>query len=286
MISTMTPARENAQNWHRSPKGDRGDAFTLIELLVVIAIVASLTALALPALNKGKEKVRMIKCISNLHQIGVGLKLYVDDHQDTFPPTTASQLPGIAGMSDPSSGLHGDALGGIDGSLRASWIPRAKDRLLAPYVPAGEAFHCPADRGLFHFGRTPTVFSSVGCSYSFNHLMSANSYPNAEDDANNLALKKEYWAPEPARFISMHEWGAYPIGDRYSPLCTVTAWHEASYPGKAFGSWNIAEAGNFIAPVLFVDGHSERCDFTASLKKQLDQALEPTKAWIWYKPRN
>jgi prepilin-type N-terminal cleavage/methylation domain-containing protein len=70
--------------WQSNPMMKATLAFTLIELLVVIAIVAILAALLLPVLSRAKEQAKVTECLNDLHQIGLGFNLFVDDHDGTL----------------------------------------------------------------------------------------------------------------------------------------------------------------------------------------------------------
>ncbi len=74
--------------------------FTLIELLVVISIISLLIAILLPALAKARESARGIQCGNKLHQMAIGVTMYLNDNNDIIftpfynnglPPTPISQ---------------------------------------------------------------------------------------------------------------------------------------------------------------------------------------------------
>jgi prepilin-type N-terminal cleavage/methylation domain-containing protein/prepilin-type processing-associated H-X9-DG protein len=79
-------------------------AFTLIELIVVIAIIAILAALLLPALSQAKQSAWNAACKNNLHQIGLTLRMYLDDFSkypvfSGQPSITPGQTPAMVARS-------------------------------------------------------------------------------------------------------------------------------------------------------------------------------------------
>jgi len=59
-----------------APARRRPDGFTLVELLVVVAIITILASLLIPAIAKGRERAKAVKCEANLHQGGTAIAIY------------------------------------------------------------------------------------------------------------------------------------------------------------------------------------------------------------------
>lgn len=71
-----------------SPRKGTDRAFTLIEVLVVVAIIALLVSILLPSMRAARENARYTVCMSNLRQMGMVNRLYLQDNRDYFPDAT------------------------------------------------------------------------------------------------------------------------------------------------------------------------------------------------------
>jgi len=280
------------------PKGQRpARGFTLIELLVVIAIIGILASLLLPALGRSKEQAHKVTCLNNLRQTGIAIKLYADDRQDKFPAKDVNEIDPVTGGRLPITKSAQWVLGGRDPLPKLlPCFPSAQVRPLYQYMKPSEVYRCPKDRGLASMLVTcwldcpyplrPSNWETIGCSYHYNAgdlcwPQGGSTRLEQADGGLGLALKPESWVPNPSLYILMHEPPA-------RPYCCHNdirwyQWHEAR-PRTEFADPRLAQS-KYISPILFVDGHSATHDFTKSLCTDPLFPYEPTKDWIWYKPK-
>lgn len=143
-------------------------AFTLIELLVVIAIIAVLAAILFPVFARAKAAAKNTQCVSNGRQVGIGVKLYLSDNDDTMPLFYAYN-------SVPAAGEPGH---------------KGVEVLLFPYLKNKDVFRSPWDNGgpytSVDVPGADTYWKAYGSSYRFTQCL--YSVAAGESSQNNNLL--------------------------------------------------------------------------------------------------
>ena len=251
--------------------GQTKRAFTLMELLVVIAIIGILAALLLPVLSAAKKRGAQAACINNQKQLGVGMKMYVDDNGATYPGI-ASRMYGFQ-TSDWIYWRTNTAL----------YPPFEKSPILTS-IPglAKPSLRCPldtsdADRLAYNYNDSygPYLFS-----YSFNGFgldsdgndLGMSSVVSSSGGVVSAVLFKENAVRNPGNKIMLAEepgslagWDS-PDG---TSLINDGRWVPSDYNGLSGDPLTIRHGGK--ADVTFADGHVQAVtpDFGADTANNL-----------------
>lgn len=203
--------------------------FTLIELLVVIAIIAILAAILFPVFARAREQARKSACMSNLKQIGLGVMMYVQDNDESYPvcvfvPPTGSFI---------------------------YWY-----QVIAPYVNNTQVFVCPSAGPIQGSGGYGWNIGGTGANNGFGYRSVAGSWytPSGTGPAMLSSVDEPastFLASDPAS-------NGYP-SNGYISLGYSTIGYMPVLHGGQVGPFNVSALAA-VAPggggnYLFADGH-------------------------------
>ena len=215
------------------PKSKSGrPGFTMIEMLTVIAILAILAGILFPVFATVKKNVYKATCTSNLHQIGVALKLYRDEHNGVYPET-----------------LYGFTIAGANGGASTQVMG-----LYPQYVNTPAIFRCPLSPYQLNSAATlPGVLPDVKNTRYPQRLYPASDSYDGQVEPNKIGnpyiVKYErHWSNQKPGYADNPRQLLY----KNPPEDTVVTW--CTYHRDYFSNTPDPQAGS-LDLVLFLDGH-------------------------------
>jgi prepilin-type N-terminal cleavage/methylation domain-containing protein/prepilin-type processing-associated H-X9-DG protein len=232
----------------RRRRQSRRRGFTLIELLVVIAIIAILAAILLPVLSQAQKRAWTIRCVSNLHQIGMAMKIFADDNNQLFPESGGDIY---WGATDPVTAKH-------------SWMEQ-----IVANVQNTNIYNCPANVQLPPDMRGPYNY--------FNGCRAAYVVADGYAPANNNSIKF------PSQYVLSGDTCGVPVKDddglNFDPLDADKDDYTQNCVGGAdngspYETWQVHTLGQ---NVLFADGHAKY--YKAYIPAEMTFRYDSISAW-------
>jgi prepilin-type N-terminal cleavage/methylation domain-containing protein/prepilin-type processing-associated H-X9-DG protein len=211
-------------------------AFTLIELLVVIAIIAILASILFPVFAQAREKARQAGCSSNLKQIGLAIRMYTQDYDETFPHNCDEPRPNGSLKRTP-----------VEGTCWSGWI----SNVLIPYERNAQIYQCPTLKSKANFSNWRLPDKAI--SYCYNYRSMGGAWgPDPKTGDGVQPVVREAAIPEPSNLAMMWD-STNPWADcSYVSSCGISSRDLTYYNKKDFKqtSWHNGQ-NNY----LFTDGH-------------------------------
>ncbi|MFN7141110.1 MAG: prepilin-type N-terminal cleavage/methylation domain-containing protein [Limisphaerales bacterium] len=231
--------RPTAKAFHYSRKNRLCRGFTLAELMAVIGIVTVLSAILLPALNKGRTRSQAISCMNNLRQLQLSWLMFPDDHGGELPANDF--VDGFKIKSAQNFFGHSWAPGNPKLDFTSANLEKGD---LFQYNRNANIYRCPSDNSKVDLptGTEPLLRTrSYSMSSSINSQVTANRYPTIRRQGELVSLNTSRLFV----FIDTHEDNISDAHFAVDP--TSKTW--VNVPSDRHGR---------AANLSFADGHIER----------------------------
>jgi prepilin-type N-terminal cleavage/methylation domain-containing protein/prepilin-type processing-associated H-X9-DG protein len=215
--------------------GSRKRAFTLIELLVVIAIIAILAAILFPVFAQARAAARQISCVSNSKQANLGVQMYAQDYDETFP-----------GLDNNGSCIHGNAVCALPdwGEAGPNTVTQGYMfwNVVQPYIKNNQLTYCPeagTTNWPFAVADAGTIFGNTWGTYD---PARESVYIGAVSQQALSIYVVQYWGFLPTAVASYNARGAMAAISRPAEIVLSvgdSTWDTTTSPNNAIGNTGV-----------------------------------------------